>query len=83
MDPSASLDDILQVPVVETHWFVRREDPNLTRWGLIWRAYNIVQDLGLDYMEPILGPGRIREDSSDSEIDSSNDAQSSGSTSLL
>lgn len=47
MDPSASLDEILQVPVVETHWFIRREDPNLTRWGLIWRAHNIVQDVGV------------------------------------
>lgn len=31
---------------MESHWYVRRTDPLLVRWGLLWRLYDIVQEVG-------------------------------------
>ena len=55
MDPYASLETILSGPVIETHWSLRREDKILSRWGLIWRVYDMVQRLGLDHIGGVLG----------------------------
>lgn len=49
-----SLEDYFDSPIVEPHWRIRRTDEQLVRFGLLWRLYDIVQRLGLDYTVPVL-----------------------------
>lgn len=48
MDPWVELDQFLEAPVVYHYWEIRQTDPELVRFGLLWRLHNIVQDVGLD-----------------------------------
>lgn len=41
-------------PVVETHWNARQRDENIVRFGRLWKCYDLVGSLGLDYRPGIL-----------------------------
>jgi hypothetical protein len=41
-------------PVLSTHWNAQRRDENIVRFGLMWKSFDLVGFLGLDYCPGIL-----------------------------
>ncbi|TYH76668.1 hypothetical protein ES332_D04G101600v1 [Gossypium tomentosum] len=46
--PSVLLKDFFDAPVFTRHWKVKSEDPELIRFGLLWRLYDEVAKKGED-----------------------------------
>lgn len=55
MSPTVSVQDFFEAPVVNREWRVRSTDPTLVRFGLLWRVYDWLAEMGLEYQVPILG----------------------------
>ena len=56
MDPGVTFDDLFDGPVCATDWKANRKSEELIRFGLIWKLYDLVGQLGMDFRPPILGP---------------------------
>nr|UJQ92583.1 MAG: putative RNA-dependent RNA polymerase [Mitoviridae sp.] len=63
MDPATKLDELFDGPVCATDWKAGRKEETLVRFGLLWKLYDMVTQLGLDYRLPILSSGRPPEQS--------------------
>ncbi|CAA0822083.1 Mitovirus RNA-dependent RNA polymerase, partial [Striga hermonthica] len=58
LDPCVSLQVILEgPPVVEKKWNFSAQDPNLVRFGLLWKLYDLVGSLGPSWRPGILSEG--------------------------
>lgn len=42
LSPDPNLEDLLNVPVVETNWKGSKQNDDLFRFGLIWKVYDMV-----------------------------------------
>lgn len=42
LDPEVTIEEFFKAPVVNRSWKVNRVDPTLTRFGLMWKIYDIV-----------------------------------------
>lgn len=60
--PDPILQDLFKAPVVETSWKRRNVEPELVRFGLLWKVYDMVGSRGLNYHQGILGDLEIRFD---------------------
>lgn len=57
LDPGVSVETLLEdAPVIPTHWLISRKDENLVRYGLTWKCYDMVGNLGLNYQPGVLPP---------------------------
>jgi len=61
--PEVNLGDLFDGPVCASDWKANRKSEELIRFGLIWKLYDIVSQIGLDYRPPILSSGRTSEQS--------------------
>nr|QVU28731.1 RNA-dependent RNA polymerase [Paris mitovirus 1] len=57
MNPDVSLYELLNSPIVETNWQRSNKETILVRYGVIWKLYDLVGQLGLDWLPGILGAG--------------------------
>ncbi|KAK5786168.1 hypothetical protein PVK06_040799 [Gossypium arboreum] len=57
--PSVLLKDFFDAPVFTRHWKVKSEDPELIRFGLLWRLYDEVAKKGPSYMGFILADNKL------------------------
>lgn len=57
MQPDVSIEDLFRAPVVHYHLKITRIDPQLVRFGLLWKVYNLVGLKGLSYKPPIFSEG--------------------------
>lgn len=57
--PSLLLNDFFDAPVFTRHWKVKSEDPELIRFGLLWRLYDEVAKKGPSYMGFILADSKL------------------------
>lgn len=57
MDPEAKLDILFEGPECTTSWCADRKDESLIRFGILWEVYDLVLQMGLDFMVPILESG--------------------------
>lgn len=55
MSDQVSLEDFFKAPVITYDWKVTRKDPQLVKFGLMWKLYDEVALRGLSYRVPILG----------------------------
>lgn len=53
LDPSVKMEEFFTVELVNTNWRCTTTDPELVRWGLQWRLFDIVSQLGLDWRPPL------------------------------
>ena len=63
MDPQVKLDDLFDGPVYTSSWRATKRDESLVRFGLLWRLYDLVGQMGLEYRPPILSSGAPQEQS--------------------
>ena len=61
MDPQTKLDSLFEGPVCTTNWKADRKDDSLIRFGLLWKMYDLVSQMGLDFRPPILDSGSPQE----------------------
>jgi hypothetical protein len=54
LQPDVPLQEFFNAPIVNTKWNIPSEDPNLVRYGLIWKIVDLVALKGVDYQLPIL-----------------------------
>lgn len=55
LDPVVSIEKLVaEAPVVETHWNRCQRDESLFRFGLIWKCFDKIGELGLEYNPGIL-----------------------------
>lgn len=57
--PGLSIQDFFEAPIVNRNWRIESTDPALVRFGLLWKVYDRVAYLGLDYQVPILTVGNM------------------------
>lgn len=54
LDPEVSVEAFFKAPVVTSTWKATREDPQLVRFGLMWKLYDEVAKRSLNYSPPAL-----------------------------
>lgn len=54
LDPEVSVEAFFKAPVVTSSWKATREDPQLVRFGLMWKLYDEVAKRSLNYSPPAL-----------------------------
>lgn len=54
LSPTVTIDELLDYPIVNTSWKAQTVDPEMVRFGLIWKLYDLVRSKGFDYKVPIL-----------------------------
>lgn len=52
--PGVSIEEFFKSPVVNRKWKIDRTDPELVRFGLMWKVYDMVALKGIDFRLPIL-----------------------------
>jgi len=52
--PTVTIQDFFDAPVVNRDWRVTSVDPELVRFGLLWKLYDLIAEKGLDFRVPIL-----------------------------
>lgn len=60
LSPDVRIEDFFDAPIVTSHWNIRRTDPQLVRFGLMWKIYDMVALKGVDFKVPILEPLRAQ-----------------------
>lgn len=55
--PDVTIQDFFEAPVVNRSWKVKKTDPQLVRFGLLWQVYDWLAEKGLEYKVPILDSG--------------------------
>lgn len=63
MDPMVKLNSLFKGPVCTTNWKADRKDESLVRFGILWKMYDLVTQMGLNYRPPILSLGSPHEQS--------------------
>ncbi|KAL4310959.1 hypothetical protein GQ457_06G024670 [Hibiscus cannabinus] len=51
------IEDFFSAPVVNRKWKIDRTDPQLVRFGLMWKIYDMVAVKGINFRVPILDVG--------------------------
>jgi len=54
LSPTVTIQDFFDAPVVNRDWRVTSVDPELVRFGLLWKLYDLIAEKGLDLRAPIL-----------------------------
>ena len=54
LSPTVTIQDFFDAPVVNRDWRVTSVDPELVRFGLLWKLYDLIAEKGLDFRVPIL-----------------------------
>lgn len=54
MSPDPGIEEFFRAPIINPNWKVTRSDPTLIRFGLLWKIYDMVALLGVDFKVPIL-----------------------------
>ena len=57
MAPDVPIEAFFTAPVVNRNWKIDRTDPDLVRFGLMWKIYDMVAIRGLNFQLPIFGIG--------------------------
>jgi hypothetical protein len=58
LEPVVSIQALIDdAPVVQTNWNLSRKDESLFRFGLIWKCFDTVNRLGVDYLPGLLPVG--------------------------
>lgn len=55
--PDVTIQDFFEAPVVNRSWKVKKTDPQLVQFGLLWKVYDWLAEKGLEYKVPILDSG--------------------------
>lgn len=63
MDPMVKLNSLFKGLVCTTNWKADRKDESLVRFGILWKMYDLVTQMGLNYRPPILSSGSPHEQS--------------------
>lgn len=54
MSLDVRLDSFFEAPVYVRHWMANGKSEELIRFGLLWRLYDVVAQMGVSYRPPIL-----------------------------
>lgn len=54
LSPDITIDKLFDSPMVMNNWKITRKDSHLVRFGIFWKVYDLVGQIGLDPLIPIL-----------------------------
>lgn len=57
LDPEVTIEQFFDAPMVNRKWKIDRVDPQLTRFGVLLKVYDMVALKGIDFRLPILTEG--------------------------